>query len=212
MHPNWACFLYPPGFAVIAWYWAQSKGRRVWLHIGTWLSVVMTLASLSVVWIQKESVVPQFPLPYRINPFRQSLGWEKLTPALQEAGYHPDKDFLLSDKYQLSSLLSFYGPEQKRAYFFNLGTSRKNQFSYWPQADQTEKGKTGYFVLVENREAKELGWYELHYLERLTPYFEKVEYKGAYPLYSAYGKPVKHALIFRGENYNGALPEQRDKF
>ena len=112
----------------------------------------------------------------------------------------------------MASLLSFYGPEKKRAYFFNLGQSRKNQFSYWPQMAAQEVGKSGYFAISENVEAEALPWYESHYLERLAPYFARVEYVGAYPLFEAYGKPVKHLILFKGVGYNGTFPKDPEKW
>ncbi len=213
VQPNWAAYLYPPGFAVLAWYACEKlRTGRVWLHIGTWFSIVSVLGALAIPWIQSHNVFPSVSLPYRINPLRQNLGWDRLAPALAQAGYKSETDFLFSDKYQMASLLSFYGPEKKRAYFFNLGQSRKNQFSYWPQMAAQEVGKSGYFAISENVEAEALPWYESHYLERLAPYFARVEYVGAYPLFEAYGKPVKHLILFKGVGYNGTFPKDPEKW
>jgi len=111
----------------------------------------------------------------------------------------------------MTSLLSFYGREQKRAYFFNLQGNRKNQFSYWPQLS-TRKGERGFFVIAENVEAALLPWYEEHYLKQLSPYCEKVEYMGSAPLFTVKGRVVKHALIFRCEGYGGKVPPDPEKY
>lgn len=195
MQPNWAAFLYPPGMALLAW--GSYPRLKVWLHIGTWLSIAMVTLAF---------ITPQLQLPYKVNPFRQSVGWEKLSSALIQAGYNPYTDFLMGDKYQVASILSFYGPEQKRAYFFNISATRKNQFSYWPQMYEKETGKTGYFVVLENTSANTIVWYEHHYEKRLAPYFKSVSFVGAYPLYRVKGEPVKYAIIFKCVDYLGVEP------
>lgn len=199
MQPNWGAFLYPPAMVLIAWSGCEHF-KRVWLHVGVWLSISMVAAGVAVPWIQSNNLLP---IPYRLNPFRQSMGWTNLTTALRRAGYQPRDQFLFGDKYQTASLLSFYGPGQKRAYFFNISQTRKNQFSYWPQMEEKERGRTGYFAVLENTDASSLSWYETHYKERLAPYFDEVHYAGAYPLFSMQGTPVKYALIFKCSNFSG---------
>lgn len=210
IQPNWAAFLYPPGFVLVAWVgYERLKRGRMWLHFGTWLSIFMMFVAFSIPWVQKTGFLP---LTYKLNPFRQAVGWEKLTPALQKVGYNPNNDFLFGDKYQTASLLSFYSPGQKQAYFFNISETRKNQFTYWPQMQEHEVGKTGYFVVLENTKTASLPWYEQHYLKRLSPYFEKVEYVGDYPLFSVAGVGVKYALIFKCVDYLGRAPQDPEQY
>ena len=210
IQPNWAAYLYAPGFILIAWIGCERlKNGRMWLSIGTWLSLLMVLLLFAIPWLQESGTVS---LPYTLNPFRQLVGWKKLTPALLEAGYHPEENFLFADKYQTTSLLSFYGPKQKRAYFFNLSQTRNNQFSYWPPMEHNEKGKTGYFVVIENREEMALHWYIEHYQRILAPYFEAIHYRTAYPLFSVAGEPVKYAMIFECIHYSGASPPSTAKY
>lgn len=210
MQPNWAAYLYPPGLVLIAWVACERLRRgMLWLKAGTALAVVMVAVMFAIPWVQSEGLLP---LPYKLNPFRQSVGWEKLGSALSEAGYNPDKNFLFADKYQNASLLSFYAPGQRRAYYFNISETRKTQFSYWPQMQEQEVGKTGFFVVLENMPASHAPWYISHYQERLKPYFEQVTYKGAYPLYTVNGKPVKFALIFEGSQYSGLAPLDPKKY
>lgn len=199
IQPNWALYLYPPGFAVMAYY-SNKKA----LHIGTWVSVVLTAIALSIPFLQSRSLVP---LAYQANPFRQNMGWNHLPKALSEAGYKDE--FLFSDKYQTTSLLSFY--TQRQAYFFNLQGQRKNQFSYWPQMRE-EKGQSGYFVIAENTNESSLPWYRDHYIQQLGPYFENVQYRGAYPLFSVNGKGVKYAIIFACNGYHGNMPDEVNKY
>ena len=194
MQPNWAAYLYPPGMAVIAW--GAYPRHRIWLHIGTWLSIAIAAAAFFLPWYT----------------FRQAVGWDRLPSVLEEAGYDPQTEFLMGDKYQTASILSFYSPSQKRAYFFNISKTRKNQFSYWPQMQEKEVGKTGYFVVLEKTNAQALPWYKEHYLKELAPYFEEVSYIGSYPLYEKDGSPVKYALIFKCQGYLGNAPSDPEAY
>jgi 4-amino-4-deoxy-L-arabinose transferase-like glycosyltransferase len=210
MQPNWACYLYPPAFPFVAWvgYERFTKGR-IWLPIGTALSILMVAAAFAIPWLQESG---KLPLSYKFNPFRQAVGWDKLAPPLLEAGYRPQEDFLFADKYQTAGLLSFYATGQKGAYYFNISETRKTQLSYWPQMEENEVGKTGYFVVLENSDPESLEWYVTHYQKRLAPYFESIRYCGAYPLFSVAGTPVKHALIFQSLNYSGLAPPPIEKY
>jgi len=213
IQPNWGIFLYPPATVLIAWCaLARIRLGRVWLHVGIWLAILGTVGALSIPWLQKYYLFQQYPISYKANPFRQNVGWDRLAPALMASGYRPAEAFLFGDKYQTTSLLSFYGPEQQRAYFFNLNQQRKNQFSYGPRMEDCETGRTGYCVVIENARPESLGWYQNHYPKKLSPYFEHVVYAGSYPLFSAYGHPVKHAIIFRCENYCGTCPLDPEKY
>jgi len=197
MQGNWCDFIYPPAIVFLCWYALESVAWGKWLlWPGVLLSVLLSAAAFSI---------PKMDIPWRYNPFRQNLGWGVLGKTLTEQGYNPQQDFLLSDKYQMTSLLSFYAPGQKRAYFLNLLGSRLNQFSFWPSVAEEQKNKTGYFVVAENRAdlTKEIELYK----STLAHYFQKVEFLGVHPLYYAQGKAVKNALIFKGINYNGQLPE-----
>src|SRR5690606_34665353 len=114
----------------------------------------------------------------------------------------------------MTSILSFYAPEQKRAYFFNLQGARKNQFSYWPSMADERIGEDGFFVLAENApHLEELASIKKgDYAALLSGYFEKVEYRGTVSLYQVNGVPVKEALVFKGIRYNGKEPGETDKY
>lgn len=180
---NWCIFAYPTA-ALLA---AYAPLRTGVLKAGALLSLALVAAVLTL------------PLPYRLSPFKHNLGWDRLGPALVQAGYNPQHDFLFADSYQTASELSFYGPGQKRAYFFNLQGTRLNQFSFWPTMKDKEIGHSGYFVLING---------DPTYLEKLKPYFEKVEYRGSYPLYET----NKTAAIFYGESYNGKEPSALTRY
>lgn len=209
MQGNWGIFAYPTAFVVIAWYACEkTKYGKIWLMAGIILSAILCCTAFAIPFIQSNSVMSQLPIPYKLSPFRHNVGWGKLKQELTVVGYDPHKDFLFGDKYQVASILSFYGPEQKRAYFFNLLGTRKNQFSFWPSMSQEQEGKRGFFVVVENIPGLKTNHSELieRYENLLKPYFKAVRFLGMKSLFMAYGNVVKGAFIFECEGYLGEAP------
>ena len=197
---NWADFIYPTGIVFLSWYWVEKKQHRMgWMKAGITLAVIL---SLLILWL------PFVDLPYRLNPFKSNLGWHTLTQELEKAGYDHTQHFLVGNKYQTTSILSFYGPGQKRAYFLNLRGFRKNQFSFWPSLADTQKGKSGYFVTIRDKSGHD----GEKTLNKIAPYFETVKFIGEKPLLYHKGKPVKVALIYECFNHNGQLPTQPDLY
>lgn len=185
---NWCVFAYPSAAIFLAWYLCERVSwGKTWLKIGIALSLFLCALMLLT------------PLKNRV--FKHNVGWENLSDSLTKAGYRPETDFVFGDKYQTTSLMSFYGPEQKRAYFLNINKTRKNQFSFWPGMDSEQLNKTGYFVITENY-PHNLKVNPEHTVEQLSPYFKRVTYLGKYPLLNE----KKEAFIFKGEEYNGNLP------
>lgn len=200
MQGNWVDFIYPTGIVFLSWYWVEKKQHRMnWMKAGIVLAVLL---SLLILWL------PFLDLPYRLNPFKSNLGWHELTLELEKAGYNSSEHFLVGNKYQTSSILSFYGPGQKRAYFLNLHGFRKNQFSFWPSLAEEQKGKSGFFVSIRDRSGHDGEKTQ----KKLSPYFEKVRFIGEKPLLYHKGKPVKVALIYECFNHNGELPPQPDLY
>lgn len=199
MQGNWVVFAYPTGFILLAWYACESVSwGRKWLKGGVALSLCLCLIALSLPFTSF--------LPYKMNPFKHNLGWNKMAAALKDSGYDPDDDFLFSDKYQTSSLISFYSPQKKRAYFLNLQGARKNQFSYWPSMKKEQLNRNGFFVLVENipyLKNVSVG----DYIEKLSPYFEKVDFLGKKALIEQNNESVKSIFLFKCYRYNGKTPE-----
>lgn len=199
---NWVTFAYPTGLLILGWdAFQEHPSRARWVRVGIGLSIVLT--SLVLFWpsLYTTPGLSSYTPPYRLNPFKHNLGWAHLQQALAQHGYQPDKHFLFSDKYQMASILSFYGEGQQRAYFLNLSGMRKNQFSYWPTMQQEREGQTGYFVLAENSPYLQRDWQaKLHfYQSELKHYFEHVEFLEMAPLVYEGPTVVKAAFIFRCE-------------
>lgn len=187
---NWCDFVYPQAFVLLAWGCCEKLPHlRGKLTASTLCSATTILA-----------------LPFFAGNFKHNSGWKNLTSELSDAGYNPQEHFLFSDKYQTSSILSFYGPDQKRAYFLNVHNIRNNQFSFWPGMDSEQQGKTGFFVYIEN--AHNLSNTNIEttptiYQELLEKYFSTIEFIGMRPL-----QKNKAAMIFKCSEYNGAMPDK----
>lgn len=211
MQGNWCDFAYPSAIVFLCWYALEKVSwGKIWLKAGIGLSALLCIWALSIPYLESHQALSNFPVPYKMNPFRHNVGWDKLKEVLKESGYDPKDNFLFSDKYQTSSILSFYGEDQKRAYFLNLHQIRHNQFSFWPGLPEEQKGKTGFFVVTENSPHMERNFPRLtkEYQELLQPYFREVKFLGMHPLYFSNGVVVKGALIFQGVDYNGRLPAE----
>ncbi len=207
MQGNWAVFTYPTAFVITGYVMLeQKKYGKKWVKIGCFVSLILTLIVISIPKLQIEGI----QVPYQLNAFRHNVGWNKLPKILKDAGYDPEVNFLFGDKYQMSSILSFYNEDQKRAYFLNLQGIRKNQFSFWKSMREAEIGKTGYFVIVESSPhlEKDPDKRIQDYQKLLQEYFEKVEFLGIKPLFFVDHEMKKGAFIFKGINYNGKEPEE----
>lgn len=205
MQGNWCDFAYPGAIVLLSWAACDDLKAVKWMAGGTLLALVLSIFSFAIPTLQEKNILP---LSYSANPFRHNLGWKAMGKALTDAGYDPSQHFLFGDKYQTSSILSFYAEGQKRAYFLNLNRVRKNQFSFWPSMKQEQLGQTGYFVVTENIPAltRQLPQLPSTYQEKLKPYFDQVEYLGLKTIFSSNRRQAKGALIFRCTGYNGRLP------
>lgn len=205
---NWAVACYPTGFAMLFAYAAMCRESFMrWIKAGLFISVILLVFAFLA---PKQSLVS-----YRSNPWKEGLGWDRIETGLQHSGYDPEKHFLFSDRYQMSSILSFYGPDKKRAYFMNLKGLRKNQFSYWNKMAEKEVGKTGFFVtVVEGKGALERALKVQQEMKKeLSEYFTTVsETLVLIPLYEGKGETSKVAVVIRAEGYNGKLPPETTKF
>lgn len=194
MQGNWSDFVYPTAVVILVWYiceWVPRIYRNRLIYGGLATSIIIVISVLSI-------------KPY----IKYNLGWTELGQALRDEGYVPEKQFLAGDTYQTTAILSFYAPEQKRAYFLNIHNLRKNQFSYWPGLEEEQLGKNGLFVIVERFSSVEKSEALIAETEiTLTPFFDQVNFLEKHPLIIWRGEPIKHAYIFSCTGHNGKLPD-----
>lgn len=196
MQGNWAIFAYPPLVVVAV--------REMFFRLHRPLTWNMRGAIITCGVVMGAFMLPVLlSLPEKLQPFKQALSWQEMGTILENQGYRPHDHFLVADTYQTSSLLSFYVPGKKRAYFLNLQNIRNNQFSYWPSLQEERLGKSGYFVRVGHAQ-KDPDLAQM-YLRLLQPYFNQVSLLGVYPLWP-YGEESRHLFVFWCEGVASALP------
>ncbi len=204
MQGNWAIFIFPSAVLLTV---ADmiSLDRRGWLITSLTISAILTAGILALPAIQ-ERAIGNIEIPFKSNPFKSTLGWRGLTKALEHVGYNPSQETLIAESYQMTSLLSFYSPGQKRAYFVNLSGRRHNQFDYWPQLENDPR-KEGLFVVAQDPNLQKDNKLEFRekIQSKLESRFKSVTFLGDTPLFEAYGKVVRIALLFR---VNGYQPTQ----
>jgi 4-amino-4-deoxy-L-arabinose transferase-like glycosyltransferase len=203
---NWAVATYPSAFVMLFAYVNMAQERvKTWLKAGTILSLLLVAIAFGSSHV----------MPYTLNIFHDMMGWKPLSKGLLQAGYNPKTQFLFCDRYQTASILSFYGPEQKRSYFLNLRGVRKNQFSYWPQMSDEQIGKDGFYVsIVEGYGALQKALQDqLGMKHILRGYFREVSAPlVVLPLLEVGSEVVKVAVLIRCEGYNGAIPPESNKY
>jgi 4-amino-4-deoxy-L-arabinose transferase-like glycosyltransferase len=203
---NWAVAGYPAAF-VMLFSWAQMQKPAIFrcVQAGLFVSVGLVAVAFSAT----------NELPYKMNFFREGLGWHSLERGLERIGYNPKTQFLFSDRYQTTSILSFYSPEKKRAYFMNFHALRKNQFSFWPSMAEKERGKSGYYVaIIDGKDAMQKAVdFHVYMKKILADYFQEVAVPLVIiPLYEVNHEVLKLALCIRCENYNGKMPRESGKY
>lgn len=190
---NWCLFVYPSLFVFLAALFDSWKKLQ---KIAIITSIILSLFAFSI---------PSLPLPWKINPFKHTLGWQELSSKLQ---YDPQKEFLFSDKYQVVAELSFY--LQSKVYFFNLLNLRKNQYSFY----EPPTLKDGIFIAVEQnpRLTEKINEMKVFYSEELKKYFTSISETEVVTLLEEDGMAVKKALIIRGKGFKGELPKDPEKY
>jgi hypothetical protein len=215
MQGNWCDFIYPSATLFLTWYaWEYHTRGNKWFVGGILFSTLLSILLFAIPYLQFYDFYAKLPIPYRYNAFHQNMGWSNLPKTLTKWGYNPATHFLFGDTYQMSSILSFYAPQQKRAYFLNLQGARRNQFSFWPGMAEQQIGNIGYFVAVEQlpRLAEKIERHVSSHIFLLSPYFEEVEFLGTAPLFTCYELIAKTALLYKCTGYKGTYPPQSERY
>jgi 4-amino-4-deoxy-L-arabinose transferase and related glycosyltransferases of PMT family len=188
MQGNWSDFVLPTAHILAVNSMLESKRPYLWLSMGSLLALIFAF------------VIGSNLLPYPMNPLKNSLGYKNLTEVLNEIGYDPKKEYLVSDSYQVTSLLSFYSPTQDLAYFLNVSGRRLNQFSFWKSLGEDER-EGGYFAAIYDTRKKP------PQLEmKIAPYFSKVSYIGTFPLYVEKEQAQKAVVLYHVVGYTKEVP------
>ncbi len=190
---NWGDYAYPTAIV----FTVQFLMLRCRFGLFWWgLSSLFSVACLVLLFVYFDEI------PYRKNPFKNTLGWRHIGEVLEKKGFDPQKDYLVADSYQNASLLSFYSPSQTRAYFLNFKGRRLNQFSFWSPLKDDPRRQGFFFTQEETHKIKDQSRWRGNDQRLLVPYFGQVE-----TLEPDLLGPARQALLIRLRDYNGKKPK-----
>jgi undecaprenyl-diphosphatase len=136
----------------------------------------------------------QLGVPPRLDPVARLRGWAELGQAVGAARASmpdPDRTFVASDRYQVTSELAFYTPGRPPAYNFNLGR-RLNQYDFW-DGPNTRLGWDAVYVKAGRRPLD----------EGVRAAFERVDPPTVVEIRRG-GRVVRVFSLYRGYGFRGA--------
>jgi hypothetical protein len=121
--------------------WALQKWderRMVW----RWVMAV----ALLIGFVETALLHDFLPIHFKNNPLDRAKGWADLAGEAEKVRKRIGADFVVADEYQTASLLSFYLPDQPRA-FTPDWPQMMTQYSIWPSyREKFSSGSTGLYV------------------------------------------------------------------
>jgi hypothetical protein len=122
------------GWAVQKW----DERRMAW----RWVMAV----ALLIGFVETALLHDFLPLHFKNNPLDRAKGWADLAGEAEQVRKRIGADFVVADEYQTASLLSFYLPDQPRA-FTPDWPQIMTQYSIWPSyREKFPSGSTGLYV------------------------------------------------------------------
>jgi 4-amino-4-deoxy-L-arabinose transferase-like glycosyltransferase len=195
---NWAAAAYPPLALVAAGALLEraATGDAHRRHRQRVLLAAAAALALSVSLFGHASDL--LGIPPRLDPTTRLRGWQELGTAVSatwRAMPAPERTFLVSDRYQITSELAFYGPPEPPAYNVNLGR-RLNQYDFW-EGPESRRGWDAIYV-QEGRGGLD---------ERVGRAFERTDEPVVVEIHRG-GRPVRTFTLYRGYGFRGfAAPD-----
>lgn len=127
---NWPAPAYIAGFILIAWLWDTAL-RKNWRKIRAWIIVSTGFSILFTIPIYIHIYYPVLPIPYRLDMTKQIRGWKAFADDFQTIREDVDPALTLpvcANRYQETSLLAFYLPDQPRTFSLNI-ERRSNHYA-----------------------------------------------------------------------------------
>ncbi len=195
MEGNWSIVAYFAAIVATPGYLSIIKNRmddsRARLTRNAYI-FSLSLAAVMLVYAHIQIVEPVLPMPQKHEVSRRVFGWKKLAAEsdtrLSSLG---DGAFIVANRYQISTLLTYYTKNHRQAYI----TNGKNRFGYLGPIDHLE-GKNALYVTESNR--VNIGPMKL--------FFDKVEEAGSIRI-ERHGLLIREFVFFKCYNYHGGLIE-----
>jgi undecaprenyl-diphosphatase len=127
---NWALIAYITALIASADFYVQKVPMKKSLRIAFIIAFIMAFSLTAVTHYPA-----QLNLPDKMDPSFRLRGWKELGERVGEiyedmTSSGKREVFIFSDRYQVSSELAFYVPDNPRVYCINLGR-RMNQYDIW---------------------------------------------------------------------------------
>lgn len=186
VQPNWIAPAILPLFALAAIYWdARWPSARNWLKPTVKIGFILGLTAVVLLHDTKlTDKVFGYKLPPKLDPLTRVRAWSTMAKQVEEERQKlPNAAFVIGAHYGITSLLTFYTAETRRAPVDNnriyaLATDRPvNQFYFWPNYLK-RAGESALFVQREGsalppelskqfESVEDLGVREILYRDRL---------------------------------------------
>ncbi len=140
---NWAVAAYPGAFPVAVQYFDELYGgagesfKKVFVFFSA-LTVGLSLVLSFIVYFPDPLVSLGMKNLYSRAPYNRVVGWKELGRRVSEIYDDMKKEgrtFIMSDTYQVTSILAFYTKGKPVTYNINTGHRRMNQYDLWPGLD-----------------------------------------------------------------------------
>ena len=192
MEGNWSAPMYFTAVAAVPFFAnAISRGGGVAGAItGTGYKLALWLAGLLILYAHIQIVEPALPMPQKYEISRRIYGWRILAGEadlrLAKLGR---KAFIVTDRYQISTLLTYYTRGHREAYITN-GSGR---FGYLGSVAHLPGANALYLAETSRSE-----------IGKIAGHFKRVEKSGSLRI-ERRGELIREFVFYKCYNYQGGL-------
>ncbi|MBI5177708.1 MAG: glycosyltransferase family 39 protein [Nitrospinae bacterium] len=148
-------------------------------------------AFLFLVFLHVQVVDPVIPHPKRFEISRRIYGWRLLATAVDVERKSFPAAFLIADRFQTGTLMTYYTAPHIPAY--QIGGDNPRRYSFLPPVD-SYAGSGAIYLAEESRDAS----------QALAPVFERVEKVRTVEI-TRKGELIRRFVLYRCYNYRGGL-------
>jgi len=198
--PNWSAVSYVSG-AMLAAFAADALVPSQRMKP----AVIKGLLGLSFTIFVLVNVAHLLPIPQKYNITNRLKGWDQLGEKVEKLRLkefkNPDKVFIFSELYDMTSALAFYVPGQPRTYCAWVHDRRMNQYDIWDGPTD----KVGWNAIMVRKYLEDDTYEDVKRMfERISP---PIRVKTTYN-----GQHARDFTIFLCYGYNGYWPKRGGSF
>lgn len=185
---NWPVLGFMPLLVLagpLAAQWDGGGGKRLFLRASA------VIGAAFVLFLHIQLIEPVIPHPQRYEISRRVFGWKILAGALDAQRGALDPAFVIADRFQTATLMTFYTRPHLEGYMFGPGNALR--FPFLPQPD-AHKGRNALYLTELSRDES----------PRLAPLFDKMERLPDIEI-TRRGELVRRFALYRCYNYRGGL-------